>query len=91
VQRSPLATMRTGSLDDGSHRNLEAIAAHHRQVRPAYRAFLSRLTAVDLDQVLGGGRTRTWGWAIGHIAEHESYHLGKCMLLRNMIPARTNR
>ena len=91
VQRKPLETMRSGSLDDGRHRDLPAIAAYHRQVRPAYRTFLSTLTAADMDQVLGGGRTRTWGWAIGHIAEHESYHLGKCMLLRNVLPARANR
>jgi hypothetical protein len=31
-------------------------------------------------------RARTWAWAVGHIAEHESYHLGKCMLLRNLLP-----
>lgn len=85
VQETPLATMAHGSRDDGSHRDLAAIAAYHRQVRPAYRAFLSRLTAADLDRPLG--RTHTWAWAIGHIAEHESYHLGKCMLLRNLLPA----
>jgi hypothetical protein len=91
VQRTPLATMRSGVLDDGRHRDLQAIAAYHRQVRPAYRTFLSQLTAADLDRALGGGRTRTWGWAVGHIAEHESYHLGKCMLLRNLLPARQAR
>ena len=89
VQRAPLETMRPGGLDDGRHRDLQAIAAYHRQVRPAYRAFLSRLTAADLDRALGRGRT--WNWAIGHIAEHESYHLGKCMLLRNLLPARPAR
>jgi uncharacterized damage-inducible protein DinB len=88
VQRSPLATMRSGSLDDGRHRDLQAIAAYHKQVRPVYRTFLSKLTATDLDRPLGGGRTHTWGWAVGHIAEHESYHLGKCMLLRNLLPER---
>jgi hypothetical protein len=87
VQRTPLATMRPGSRDDGQHCDLNAIGAYHRQVRPAYRAFLSRLTAVDLDRPLGdAGRTLTWAWAVGHIAEHESYHLGKCMLLRNLLP-----
>lgn len=91
VQRTPLETMRSGSLDDGRHRDLQAIADYHRQVRPAYRTFLSQLTAADLDRSLGAGRTRTWGWAIGHIAEHESYHLGKCMLLRNLLPSRRNR
>jgi hypothetical protein len=84
VQTTPLATMRTASQDDGSHRDLAVIAAYHRQVRPAYRTFLSGLIAADLDRPLGPCRSRTWAWAIGHIAEHESYHLGKCMLLRNL-------
>jgi len=88
VQSSPLETMRSGSLDDGRYHDLQAIAAYHKQVRPAYRTFLSHLTAADLDRPLSGGRAHTWGWAIGHIAEHESYHLGKCMLLRNLLPAR---
>jgi uncharacterized damage-inducible protein DinB len=88
VQRTPLKTMRSGSLDDGRYCDLQAIADYHRQVRPAYRTFLSQLTATDLDRPLGGGRTRTWDWAVGHIAEHESYHLGKCMLLRNLLPSR---
>lgn len=91
VQRTPLGTMQSGSLDDGRHRDLQAIAAYHRQVRPAYRTFLSGLTAADMDRPLAGGRTRAWGWAVGHIAEHESYHLGKCMLLRNLLPARSAR
>jgi uncharacterized damage-inducible protein DinB len=91
VQRTPLETMRPGSLDDGRHRDLQAIAAYHRQLRPAYRTFLSRLTAADLDRPLGGGRARAWGWAVGHVAEHESYHLGKCMLLRNLLPSRSTR
>jgi hypothetical protein len=87
VQRTPLATMRSGSWDDGRHRDLQAIAAYHRQVRPAYRDFLCRLTAADLDRPLAGSaRGFTWAWAVGHIAEHESYHLGKCMLLRNLLP-----
>src|SRR5690348_1806886 len=63
VQRVPLATMRAGSQDDGRHRDLPAIAAYHRQVRPAYRTFLSRLTAADLDRPLGG-HARTWAWAV---------------------------
>lgn len=88
VQRGPLGTMRSGSLDDGRHRDLQVIAVYHKQVRPTYRTFLSELTAADLDRPLGGGRTHSWGWAVGHIAEHESYHLGKCMLLRNLLPAR---
>ena len=87
VQAAPLLTMRPGSQDDGRHRDLQAIATYHRQVRPAYRAFLSRLTGADLDRALPGrGQTRSWAWAVGHIAEHESYHLGKCMLLRNLLP-----
>jgi hypothetical protein len=90
VQRTPLLTMRPHSQDDGRHRDLHGIAAYHRQVRPAYRAFLTGLTAADLDRRLGGsGRVRTWAWAVGHIAEHESYHLGKCMLLRNLLPRRS--
>jgi hypothetical protein len=90
VQRTPLLTMQSGSQDDGGHSDLHAIAAYHRQLRPAYRAFLSGLTGVDLDRSLGGsGRARTWAWAVGHIAEHESYHLGKCMLLRNLLPRRS--
>ena len=86
AQRAPLGTMRPGSQDDGRHRDLQAIAAYHRQVRPAYRAFLSRLTAADLDRDLAG-TGRSWGWADGHIAEHASYPRGKCMLLRNLLPA----
>ena len=92
VQHTPLRTMQSGSLDDGRYRDLQAIAAYHRQVRPAYRTFLSGRTAADLDRVLArSGRARTWAWAVGHIAEHESYHLGKCMLLRNLLPARLPR
>ena len=90
VQRGPLLTMRSGSRDDGGYRDLQAIAAYHRQVRPAYRNFLSGLTASDLDRALErhGRRTVTCAWAVGHIAEHESYHLGKCMLLRSLLAAR---
>jgi hypothetical protein len=90
VRRLSLPTMRPHSQDDGRHRDLHAIAAYHRQVRPAYRTFLGGLTAAGLDRPLGGtGEARTWAWAVGHIAEHESYHLGKCMLLRNLLPRRT--
>jgi uncharacterized damage-inducible protein DinB len=89
VQATPLGTMRPGRLDDGRHRDLTAIAAYHRQLRPAYRTFLSGLTAADLDRPLDGSkRAHSWAWAVGHIAEHESYHLGKCMLLRNLLPER---
>jgi uncharacterized damage-inducible protein DinB len=90
VQQGPLLTMRSGSRDDGRYRDLQAIAAYHRQVRLAYRNFLAGLTAADLDRVLErqGRRTVTFAWAVGHIAEHESYHLGKCVLLRSLLAAR---
>jgi uncharacterized damage-inducible protein DinB len=90
IQKEPLRTMVSGSLDDGRYSDLEAIAAYHQQVRPAYRAFLARLTGADLDRVIErqGRRTITYAWAVGHIAEHESYHVGKCMLLRNLLPNR---
>jgi hypothetical protein len=88
VQGMSLLTMRPHSQDDGRHRDLHTIAVYHRQVRPPYRTFLSGLTAADLDRPLGGSG-RTCAWAIGHIAEHESYHLGKCMLLRNLLPRRS--
>jgi uncharacterized damage-inducible protein DinB len=88
VQRQPLFTMRSGSRDDGRYRDLEAIAGYHRQVRPAYRAFLAGLTVADLDRVIEhpGWEPITVAWAVGHIAEHESYHLGKVTLLRNLLP-----
>ncbi len=82
-----LATMHSGSQDDGRFGDLEAIAVYHRQVRPAYRKFLTTLTAADLDRVIErqGRRSITYAWAVGHIAEHESYHLGKCTLLRSLL------
>ncbi len=88
IQNSPLVTMQSGSLDDGRFRDLEAIASYHRQVRPAYRSWLSELTAEDLRRVIERprGRAITYAWAVGHIAEHESYHIGKCTLLRNLLP-----
>ncbi len=90
VQHAPLLTMRAGSQDDGRYQDLQAIAAYHRQVRPAYRAFLCRLSGADLDRVIErqGKRAITFAWAVGHIAEHESYHLGKCMLLRTLLATR---
>ena len=90
VQREPLRTMESGNLDDGRYRDLQAIAAYHRQVRPAYRDFLSGLTGADLERVIErhGRRSITYAWAVGHIAEHESYHVGKVMLLRNLLPER---
>ena len=88
VQPGPLETMQSGDQDDGRYRDLAAIAAYHRQVRPRYRAFLGGLTGADLDRAIErrGRRTITYGWAVGHIAEHESYHIGKCTLLRNLLP-----
>jgi uncharacterized damage-inducible protein DinB len=86
-RRSSLPTMRAGVLDTGRYHDLQAIAAYHRQMRPAYQAFLAGLTLADLDRPLGrpGRPEITYAWAVGHIAEHESYHLGKCMLLRNLV------
>jgi len=90
VQASPLVTMRSGSQDDGRFRDLEAVAAYHRRVRPAYRSWLGALTGADLDRVIErqGRRAITVAWAVGHIAEHESYHVGKCTLLRSLLAAR---
>jgi len=91
VQSGPLVTMRSGSRDDGRFTDLDAIAAYHRRVRPAYRDFLAGLTLAELERVIErqGRRDITVAWAVGHIAEHESYHLGKCTLLRNLLPLRT--
>ncbi|MCI0680928.1 MAG: DinB family protein [Gemmataceae bacterium] len=88
--RAELPTMVSGNLDHGRWRDLDAIAAYHNQVRPAYRQFLAGLKGSDLDRVLErvGRRSISWSWAIGHIAEHESYHLGKCTLLRSMLKQR---
>jgi len=88
VQKSPLPTMESGTRDDGRFRDLDAIAVYHRQVRPAYRIWLTGLTAADFDRVIERprGREITYAWAAGHIAEHESYHIGKCTLLRNLLP-----
>jgi uncharacterized damage-inducible protein DinB len=89
VRKQPLATMRSGSRDDGRYNDLQAIAAYHRRVRPAYRAFLAGLHGADLDRPIerDGKRTITCAWAVGHIAEHESYHLGKCTLLHTLLAA----
>ncbi|GIW80778.1 MAG: hypothetical protein KatS3mg105_2585 [Gemmatales bacterium] len=83
-----LVTMRSGGVDDGRFTDLVAIAEYHKQVRPAYRRFLASLTAADFVRVLrhAGNRPLTVAWAVGHIAEHESYHLGKVTLLRNLLP-----
>lgn len=86
ILSGPLVTMQSGSRDDGRFRDLSAIAAYHRQLRPAYRSFLASLTLADLNRPLdrSGRRPTTYGGAVGHIAEHESYHIGKVMLLRNL-------
>src|SRR5262245_22174179 len=86
----PLVTMRSGGQDDGRFRDLDAIAAYHRQVRPAYRSFLAGLNGPDLERAIErqGRRSITYAWAVGHIAEHESYHLGKCTLLRTLLAQR---
>ena len=90
VRPGPLATMRRDSQDDGRFRDLGAIAAYHRQVRPSYREFLTALTLADLERPLdpGGRASHTYAWAIGHIAEHESYHVGKVTLLRGLLAGR---
>jgi uncharacterized damage-inducible protein DinB len=87
IQKEPLSTMRSGSQDDGRYQDLQDIAAYHRRVRPAYRSFLAQLTGTDLSRPIErqGKRTITYAWAVGHIAEHESYHLGKCTLLRTLL------
>lgn len=89
VQATPLYTMRAGSQDDGQYRDLDAIATYHRRLRPDYRRWLAGLRLEDLHRPLGRGQhARTWAWAVGHIAEHESYHLGKCTLLRTLLASR---
>jgi uncharacterized damage-inducible protein DinB len=90
VCRGPLVTMISGSVDDGRFNQLEVIAAYHHQVRSAYRNFLTNLTPDGLARPIErqGRRTITAAWAIGHIHEHESYHLGKCTLLRSLVLAR---
>jgi uncharacterized damage-inducible protein DinB len=87
--RSLLVTMRSGSRDDGRFHDLQAIAAYHREVRPRYRTFLAGLTLADLGQAIdrAGKRPITYAWAVGHIAEHESYHIGKCTLLKSLLAA----
>ena len=90
IQLSPLLTMRSGNRDYGRYGDLEAIGNYHRKVRPAYRQFLAELTGQELEFVIEreGRRSLTYAWAVGHIAEHESYHLGKCTLLRSLLLAR---
>ena len=90
VRPGPLVTMRRASQDDGRFRDLEAIAVYHRAMRPAYRSFLAARTAADFGRPLdpAGRSSHSWSWAIGHIAEHESYHLGKVTLLRSLLAER---
>jgi uncharacterized damage-inducible protein DinB len=90
VWLGPLVTMRRASQDDGRFRDLRSIAAYHRRVRPAYREFLSNQSLSDLSRPLdpAGRSTHTYAWAVGHIAEHESYHLGKVTLLRSLLSGR---
>jgi DinB superfamily len=90
VRTGPLVTMISGSQDDGRFNSLGDIESYHRVVRPAYRSYLASLSPDDLAQSIErrGGRTITIAWAIGHIHEHESYHLGKCTLLRSWVMAR---
>ena len=92
VSTGQLVTMVSGSQDDGRFKDLEAIAGYHRQLRPAYRSFLASLSPDELACPIErhGRRTVTYAWAIGHIHEHESYHLGKCTLLRSLILERRN-
>ena len=82
--------MISGCQDDGRFRDVAEISEYHRQVRPAYRQFLSTLMPDELARSIErqGRRTITVAWAVGHIHEHESYHLGKCTLLRSMVLAR---
>ena len=91
VRPGALVTMISGSQDDGRFNDLEDIATYHRQVRPAYRRFLTSLTSDDLSRPIESrraGLARSCAWAIGHIHEHESYHLGKCTLLRSLLITR---
>ncbi len=89
TSREPLVTMLTDSRDDGRFGDLAAIAEYHRQVRPAYRRFLASLKEADLDRPMSPRpNAPTLAWAVGHIAEHESYHHGKCTLLRTLLRAR---
>ena len=49
------------------------------------------MTLADFDLVIHkrGWEPITLAWAVGHIAEHESYHLGKVTLLRNLLALRS--
>jgi DinB family protein len=84
----PLVTMQRDSQDDGRFHDLQEIKSYHLMLRPAYREFLGTLTDDDMDEPLSPRGAHSTAWAVGHIAEHESYHLGKCTLLRSLILAR---
>jgi uncharacterized damage-inducible protein DinB len=89
LSRQPLVTMERDSRDDGRFRDLEEIKSYHRVLRPAYKGFLEGLTDEDMDEPLSPRPgSHATAWAVGHIAEHESYHLGKCTLLRSLILSR---
>ena len=89
LAKEPLVTMQRNSRDDGRFRYLEEIKSYHRELRPAYRQFLATLTEAKMDQTLASRPgSHTTAWAVGHIAEHESYHIGKCTLLRSLLLAR---
>ena len=86
--KGELPTMRRGAQDPGTYDDLDTIVRYHKRLRPAYRRYLESLELQDLDRPIFGGR-RNIGWAIAHIHEHESYHIGKCMLLRALLPQGT--
>jgi hypothetical protein len=90
VRPGTLRTMQHDMPDDGRFDDLQAIGAYHRQVRRAYRQLLIGLTDSDFDRNLepAGRAPVSVGWAVGHIAEHESYHLGKFTLLRTLLMQR---
>lgn len=90
AEKADRPTMISGSLDDGRFRDLDAIAAYHRIVRPRFRTWLAERSLVDFGSVLSrtAKRETTVAWAVGHILEHESYHLGKCTLLFSLLEKR---
>ncbi len=92
VASGPLVTMIEDSRDDGCFNDLNPIEEYHRQLRPTYRRYLSGLKPEDLDRPLSlRADSHTIAWAVGHIAEHESYHFGKCTLLRKLLLVRAGR
>lgn len=92
VSPEALVTMVSGSRDDGRFQDLSAIMLYHRKLRPAYRKYLMSLSLEDLERPLSPRPdSPTCAWAIGHIAEHESYHIGKCTLLRRLLLETANK